>query len=106
MTEISDDKTNERKIRIIIHKRQNKNIKVCRQSRADLNNTKFVYRLTSVHHSTIIQIFCISSCYFDKGEYMDYTIKRPFLCENFLGNKNKNNKQFSILNCFKSIAGQ
>ena len=39
MTEISDDKANERKIRIIIiiHKRQNKNIKVCRQSRADLN---------------------------------------------------------------------
>ena len=37
MTEISDDKTDERRIIIIIHKRQNKNIKVCRQSRADLN---------------------------------------------------------------------
>ena len=36
MTEISDDKADERRI-IIIHKRQNKNIKVCRQSRADLN---------------------------------------------------------------------
>ena len=42
MTEISDDKADERKIRIIIiiHKRQNKNIKVCRQNWADLNNTQ------------------------------------------------------------------
>ena len=41
MTEISDDKADERKIRIIIiiHKRQNENIKVCRRSRADLNDT-------------------------------------------------------------------
>ena len=38
MTKISDDKADERKKRIIIHKRQNKNIKVCRRSRADLNN--------------------------------------------------------------------
>ena len=41
MTEISDDKADER--RIIIHKRQNKNIKVCRQSRADLNNSKDIF---------------------------------------------------------------
>ena len=39
MTELSNQKADERKIiRIIIHKRQNKNIKVCRRSRADLNN--------------------------------------------------------------------
>ena len=36
MTELSNQKADERKI--IIHKRQNKNIKVCRRSRADLNN--------------------------------------------------------------------
>ena len=40
MTELSNQKADERKIRIIIHKRQNKNIKVCRRSRADLNNTQ------------------------------------------------------------------
>ena len=37
MTELSNQKADERRI-IIIHKRQNKNIKVCRRSRADLNN--------------------------------------------------------------------
>ena len=42
MTEISDDKADERKKRIIIHKRQNKNIKVCRRSRAELKNMEVV----------------------------------------------------------------
>ena len=37
MTEISDDKGDERRI-IIINKRESKTIKVCRQSRADLND--------------------------------------------------------------------
>ena len=47
MTEISDDKADERKIRIIIiHKRQNKNIKVCRRSRADLNKRSNSYGWT------------------------------------------------------------
>ena len=39
MTELSNQKADERK-RIIIHKRQNKNIKVCRRSRVDLNNNE------------------------------------------------------------------
>ena len=37
MTELSNRKADERKRIIIIHNRQNKNIKVCRRSRADLN---------------------------------------------------------------------
>ena len=43
MTALSNQKADERKIIriiIIIHKRQNKNIKVFRRSRADLNNTQ------------------------------------------------------------------
>ena len=49
MAEISDDKADERKIRIIIHKRQNKNIKVCRQSRADLNNNNNTQKTEQKH---------------------------------------------------------
>ena len=40
MTELSSQKADERKRIIIIHKRQNKNIKVFRRSRADLNKKK------------------------------------------------------------------
>ena len=39
MTELSNQKADER-ITVIIEKRQNKNIKVCRRRRADLNNKK------------------------------------------------------------------